>query len=485
MRHPSVLFCRSDELVVPLKGRFSDSNKAVQTLALDVLGRIATGMNKPFETHARTFIPPVTTVLADAKAPIRASASAALTAMAEQIGISPMIGGFSTVLESKVANPTLRQDLFTWLAAWFEQNPPAAPLDLAPLALPVVQCLDDKAAPVRKAAQAVLPFIITRAGYKHVMEQTNSLKAASRNSVIPMIDTAKALAAPPAPAKAAPAKVGAAKPAPVKTAAAAAHARSDSPGPGSPKPSGLARAPSVKPPSAVGRSLKAPSSMSRPTSRLDTEDPAEPSSGLAGPGFKSRLAGIKAPAPSASAAAGPSSSALADKSAPFLSADPKFKQMREKKEGRGQHWIGNEGAPRPELSDALRQQCENHCSHGLIDSMFSKDHNAERDYLSALTLLSDFISSPTFAEEEYGLSQEETVGRVVANTDLVLKYVAIRLTDNNTSISLKCLDILDNLADLLRAEMYHMTDYEANSLFPCLIAKVCPVLSPNQSPLPT
>ena len=77
----------------------------------------------------------------------------------------------------------------------------------------------------------------------------------------------------------------------------------------------------------------------------------------------------------------------------------------------------------------------------MLDSMFSKDHNAERDYLSALTLLSDLISSPTFAEEEYGIAPAEAVARVVANSDLILKYIAIRLPDNNTSISLNFFDV--------------------------------------------
>ena len=48
-----------------LKARVTDTNKAVQLLALDVVGRIATGMGKPFEKHTRIFALPVATVLSD------------------------------------------------------------------------------------------------------------------------------------------------------------------------------------------------------------------------------------------------------------------------------------------------------------------------------------------------------------------------------------------------------------------------------------
>ncbi|KAJ3978708.1 hypothetical protein F5890DRAFT_1479126, partial [Lentinula detonsa] len=39
-----------------LKARVVDTNKAVQTLALDIVARIATGMGKPFEKQTRFFV---------------------------------------------------------------------------------------------------------------------------------------------------------------------------------------------------------------------------------------------------------------------------------------------------------------------------------------------------------------------------------------------------------------------------------------------
>ncbi|CEH12775.1 Microtubule-associated protein [Ceraceosorus bombacis] len=469
------------ELSGPLKLRYADNNMAIRTTALDIISKIAAAMGKQFEPIARAFAASVTPILGDAKAPMRIAGTSALQAMAEASGVAPLISGFGSVLETKAANPALRQELFTWLATWFEAHPPEKGLDLQPLALSAVQTLDEKLAAVRKAAQAVLPYIIMRCGYKFVVEQTNSLKPAQKSSVLPLIDAAKSEAAAKAPKAAPPPAAPAAKPPskalPARASGVAALARAStsvspaaSPSsklngasaPASRPASALSRPSSVKPPTAVGRSLKAPSA-SRPQSVLSSDDvftDRAPSTAI-----KSRIGAPSSRKPSAV------QEKAVDKSLPFISADIKYKAARERKEGRGQQWIGPDATPRPELSEVLRSHCEQHLSASLVDSLFSKDHNAERDFLSALTLISDFTSSPEFVQEEYGLSDEETAARVIANADLVFKYVALRLTDNNTSIFLKCLDVLDHLVNALREQQYHMSDYEANSILPCLVGK--------------
>ncbi|EST07076.1 CLASP N-terminal domain protein [Kalmanozyma brasiliensis GHG001] len=457
------------ELANALKMRCSDSNIMCKSMALDAIAKIATGMNKHFEPQARLLAGPITQVLADAKAPVRASATTALTAIAEQVGAGPLLPGIATVVESKTANPMLKQEIFAWMANWFESHPPEKGMELAPLALPCVQCLDDKLAAVRKASLACLPFIIMRAGYKHVIEQANQLKTASKNTAIPLIDAAKvqaqaaaraagaAPAASPAAPTSAPAPAARALAASARGAAASPARAAPAAVPASPRASTIARPGGIKPPTAVGRSLKAPSSSIARQPRLASD------------GSDGTTASRSASA-SANGAASQAGSA-ADRSAPLISADIKAKAMREKREGKAANWIAADGAPRPELVEVLRQQCDGQLSRGVTDSMFSKSHSSEKDFYAALTLLSDFISSPTFAEEQYGLSPEETVERTIANSDLIFKYVSIRLTDNNTSLSLKCLDILEHLVALLSTQQFHMSDYEAACILPCLTAK--------------
>ncbi|KAG8755464.1 Microtubule-associated protein, microtubule dynamics during spindle orientation, partial [Serendipita sp. 396] len=151
-----------------LKARVLDQNKLVQALALDIIARIATGMNKPFEKYTRIFAVPVATVLADQKAPIRTSAMATLTAMATACeSIDSLVHGLAAALE--VQNPMQRSTLLGWLVDWFKDHPPTTANSLSDFAAPTILCLDDRSAEVRKAAQGLLPYLIQNIGYDAVV----------------------------------------------------------------------------------------------------------------------------------------------------------------------------------------------------------------------------------------------------------------------------------------------------------------------------
>ncbi|KAG8798707.1 Microtubule-associated protein, microtubule dynamics during spindle orientation, partial [Serendipita sp. 398] len=173
-----------------LKARVLDQNKLVQALALDIIARIATGMNKPFEKYTRIFAVPVATVLADQKAPIRTSAMATLTAMATACeSIDSLVHGLAAALE--VQNPMQRSTLLGWLVDWFKDHPPTTANSLSDFAAPTILCLDDRSAEVRKAAQGLLPYLIQNIGYDAVVKETNPLKPASRSAILPMLQALK------------------------------------------------------------------------------------------------------------------------------------------------------------------------------------------------------------------------------------------------------------------------------------------------------
>src|ERR1700750_1581137 len=104
-----------------MKARVTDANKTVQALALDIVSKLATGMGKPFEKHSRLFVLPITTVLADQKASIRASAVQTLTAIATACeGLESMIPGLSSGLET--SNPLSKSTLMQWIADYFNSQ---------------------------------------------------------------------------------------------------------------------------------------------------------------------------------------------------------------------------------------------------------------------------------------------------------------------------------------------------------------------------
>jgi cytoskeleton-associated protein 5 len=164
------------EIAQVLKARVADTNKAVQSLALDIVARIATGMGKPFEKHAKLFVVPVATVLSDQKTHVRAAAIQTLTAMANACeGVDSMVHFLGTALEA--TNPTQRASLMGWISDYLKENPLSSSLDLSNWAASgtVVSSLDDRNAEVRKGTQALLPSLIAFIGFDKVMAHTTAL----------------------------------------------------------------------------------------------------------------------------------------------------------------------------------------------------------------------------------------------------------------------------------------------------------------------
>lgn len=435
-----------------LKARVTDTNKAVQTLALDVVARIATGMGKPFEKHTRFFALPVATVLADQKAPIRAAAIQTLTAIATACeGVDSMVPGLTTALES--TNPTQKASLLSWIRDWFGEHPPSSSLDLKDWAGSVVSCLDDRNAEARKAAQAVLPTVVMCAGFDHVMHQTASLKPASRATAVPLIQAARANAQANAPTPAA-APTKTSKRPPVISVPAAASSPPESP---VDAPSPVVKAASAK---ATGVRRKLPAgTASRPESRA--EDVAR---GAGKPGLGASKQGGAA-SNSARAAQSPVASNL-----PFLGMNIEAKKARLGKDAN--RWINDAGPTRKDLAELLQHQMETHVSKDLIARLFSHDHNAVNDYVSGLVTMADFYSSAQAEDSAFG-PPEDVRAAALANFDLALKYISIKAHEPQSNLISKGLDVVDAVVGFLSSVDYHLTDAEAICFIPTMVYKVC------------
>ncbi|KIJ17379.1 hypothetical protein PAXINDRAFT_74088 [Paxillus involutus ATCC 200175] len=433
-----------------LKARVADTNKAVQMLALDIVARIAAGMGKPFDKQTKLFVIPVATVLSDQKAPIRAAAIQTLTAMANACeGLDSMAHFLGTALEA--TSPTQRASLMGWIADYLRENPPSSPLDLSNWASTVVSCLDDRSTDIRKAAQALLPTLITFVGFDKVMAQTNSLKPASRKTAVPIIQAAReSTATPPASAPPGPAKP-AAKPAPTPGPAAVP----------SPTP------PSSPPPAAAGVQSKLTGvrrklpqgTAARPDSRAESIE--EPSAATRVSG----KLGLKRPG---AATKVPPSAALT--SLPFSSKNKEAKRARLAKDV--QKWINEAGPTRKDLADTLQHQMEPHASKELVGQLFSHDHNAVNDHVSGLSTIYEFFSAANSGVDKYGIPAEDmrTIG--LACSDLALKYVSIKGHEPQSNLISRCLDVVEVVVSFLRNQDAQIEDSEALCFVPTLIYKL-------------
>ncbi|TFK42613.1 microtubule associated protein [Crucibulum laeve] len=428
-----------------LKARVTDTNKAVQTLALDIVSRIATGMGKPFEKHSRLFILPIATVLSDQKAPIRAAALQTLTSIATACdGVESMISGFATALET--SNPLQKGSLLNWMAEWFAEHD-AGSVDLKPWVGLIVSSLDDRNADVRKGAQAVLPTLIICAGFDFVMHQTSSLKPASRASAIPLIQASR-----PTSVEVLSAVPTSHRP-PVKPVATVSTP-SASPPPESPT---APTAPTIKPtgPKIAGVRRKLPLGTSRPESRVDNtmEAPARAAAG-----------GVKRPGQQPTLASrAQTQSSTPSQTLPFSSVNVDAKKTRLGKDV--QKWVNESGPTRKDLAELLQSQMESYASKELIGRLFSHDHNAVNDHITGLTMMAEFFAGACGSDE-----QVEAV--CIANLDFALKYVSIKAHEPQPNLISKCLEVIEAVLTFLRSINYQLSDSEATCFVPTMIYKL-------------
>jgi len=457
------------DLGTPLKLRITDANKIIQLIALDVVARLATGMGRPFgEKLARMYAGPVAQVLADQKANIRAAGVTTLNAMADAAGLEPLVGSFDKPLEAN--NPLQRKELLAWLEERFKDYDALDGVDLAVLAAPVLPCLEDRNGEVRKSATAILPAIIAKAGYGTVMDAVSKLKPASKSTALPIVEAARsaanALDSPAAPPAAAPAARAAPPARPAVAAAAARPPPAAAAAPGPAAPAAAAPRPGLSRPAAK---LLRPT----PPTAPPPEEPAPSAvpARLGQPRPRPSIGGLRAAAAASASRSSSTSSVSSAKEPPFRSADPGPKLLRHRKETGSMRWTVD-GTPRPDQVDWLAAQMAPQVSATLHAQLFSTDHSAERDFVAGLTAIDECARDLAGSSDAFDLGEGELRDRLVANFDLVVKYITLRIGLTSTTITVKCLDVVEHLLPILSNAGYKASDYEALPLIQCLISKV-------------
>ncbi len=428
----------------------------MKNLALTIIAKIATGMGPPFERHARPLAAAVAGVTADQKATTRAAAVTCLQAMSEACGgLDSVVAGLTTGLES--TNPALRSTVLGFIGADFAAREPSSSIDLSGLIMPVLTSLEDRNGDVRKAAQAVLPFVVARAGYNQVANQTSSLKAASRATVMPLLEAArdaaaaqkKSLAAAKGPAVAkASAPAAPARSAPIASSSSAAvpAARNESVPRGLAGARGMSLKSTIRDPAAAARPTYDEVKASRPTGRLDAI----------------KAIGQSAPAIHSSSGSG--------EQPPFSLIDHELKLARGRRDG--SKWA-SDTATSQSLLELLHKQMDTAASPELVARLFSVDRSAEKDHMVGLSMMEEFYNVHTDASR-YDLLDDNLLRDVrLENLDLPIKYASARMRDGSTQMVLKCLDLLQNIVEVVDQTAGNgFSDADSQILIPALIGKV-------------
>lgn len=444
-----------------LKGRLTDSNLGVRLACLQIISKIATGMGSGFSQHAKLLTGPISNILCDQKAMVRNAALETLTHMRQACdGLDTMIPGLATTMEQP--NSVARALVGNFMLDAFKTKQPPSNVDLGVLVDPIFASLEDKIADARKAATLLLPFVIANVGYNAIVERASSLKPASRTTVTNALQAAKAAGLPISRSVdkvAPPAATSSTKVPTTKSSEAGAPPRSVAPA----APAAV-RAGSI---ATKANALRPPSG-----SLGDGDDMPKAAASLK-PLYRSKLT-MKAPAASQfTSSSGKISSTSAqvaasdDKSPPFITMDADAKVARSKRDVT--RW-SLETHSAQQLIEYLQRQAEGHVTAELASQLFSVDRMAEKDHLAALVVLEDFYSQDTSL---YGLPVDSMRSLRLSNSDLAVKYAALRMHEGSTQMILKCLDVLANIVHVVDdAEGGGFSDTETHVLLPALISRV-------------
>ncbi|KAJ2997979.1 Microtubule-associated protein, microtubule dynamics during spindle orientation [Globomyces sp. JEL0801] len=394
------------EFIASVKARLTDGNKNIVCLAVELCGKLAKSTGKSFERFCRGFIGPVLSQLSDQKVSVRTTVIVSLDQFVEASGVGLVLSNIVSSLLGE--QPQIRKDLLKWL---IDNNDLLShdSVDGASLIHPILACLQDKNADVRKLAQTTFTNLAEIVSPNIIRKKANDLyKGAQLTTLGPYLDS-----------------IGSSQETPsVRSSASSLQSR-------------------------VNSSTVSKQSNSNSSSRQNSG-----SNILA----KSRTSSTKINRTKKEAE--PIEDSL---TAALLSDDPKLKESRMNSDRGILKWSFE--SPRKDLIEALRDQCSGNFSSELHNLLFSEDHYKEKEFLKGLSLLDSF-----FTDKKY--DQDLLLSRTVANCDLILKYLTIRFFDTNTSILIKCLDTLDHLLDILGTPGYLLNDYEAGSFLPFFIGKL-------------
>lgn len=146
-----------NELMPALKARLSDTNKNLITIALDLLGLIASSMGPPIEKYMKIIIPSILTNFSDNKKNIRDATSQTLDIWVSQVSLEQFFPYISPIIESQNS----RKDVLAWLVKHFEKwenHASNKQIDISSLLKMLVICLEDKNSEVRHFSVIKLIF---------------------------------------------------------------------------------------------------------------------------------------------------------------------------------------------------------------------------------------------------------------------------------------------------------------------------------------
>ncbi|KAJ2746596.1 hypothetical protein GGI20_001245 [Coemansia sp. BCRC 34301] len=522
----------SGDLYTALKQRLQDANKNLITVTLGLLAALSTDSGAAQPPNIRIVALSTIQCLADKKPQLRAAAVAAMSAWASATPASVDQAVLPAVPNALAdISPELRQSLLQWLAdVLAPRHAKGVRLpDLSLLITPLFTCLQDRNVDVRKQAQRVLELTVASCGFETVHDACDmQLRGAAKASVAPMIEEFRHTIG----ASSAIGGVDAGPPRRVGAPSASSRVR-----PGStdsaatPVPETVMTAAELLGRQPISQGRPGPASTVAP-SGSSVSTLAAAANGATGPGVLRRPMAVRRPVGAPAAAPGarplmrptrgppggadvgrpgtPSSLSMAGQLArmsneelegipPILDWDFRAKEQRARREMSANpnsvpRWAHlGDARVRSDLEVQLAEQIQVHFNPLIYRQLFSTGHYKDRDFLSGLTTIEEVISITSLSQQRFGLplfanlaDEDSLASRYMANIDLLLKYISIRMYDGSTHTLLKSFDLLERLIQMTEESQQlqqqqarqpvssssSWSDYEVQAVLPALIGRL-------------
>ncbi|KAK5643087.1 hypothetical protein RI129_006932 [Pyrocoelia pectoralis] len=171
--------------------RLVDSNGKIAQTALNICENIATSMGASCKQYVRVLLPGFLQCLGDNKVWIRTASVSCLNSWGDLCAYKDFFEGEMIADALKAGSPTLRSELWMWLADKLPKIKNVPKEELLACIPHLYTNLEDRNADVRKNAQEAVLGLMIHLSYESMHKQTEKLKPGSKTVVVAALDKAR------------------------------------------------------------------------------------------------------------------------------------------------------------------------------------------------------------------------------------------------------------------------------------------------------
>lgn len=181
------------DLAPALALRLVDSNAKIAQTSLSICEQLSTAMGSGCRNHVRVLFPGFLHALGDSKSFVRAAALNCINSFGEQGGYKEFFEGEMIADALKSGSPTLKSELWTWLAEKLPAQPPKTiPKEELTAMVPHLYAhLCDRNADVRKNSNEAVLGVMIHLGFEPMVRALDKQKPASKKDIQAALDKAR------------------------------------------------------------------------------------------------------------------------------------------------------------------------------------------------------------------------------------------------------------------------------------------------------